>query len=237
MKNILFLFLLISGSVSAQSTSTFFDMADNFFERYVDNGKVRYAEIKQNTKPLNDLLNEAKKVKISSESKAEYNAFWINAYNLAVIKGIVNSYPVKSPMDISGFFNEKKYSLGQKSVTLDEIEKQLLLGVFPEEERFHFVLVCAAKSCPPIIQKAYRPETLEDQLQQQTLKAINDPQFVRVSKDKVEFSELMKWYKKDFTKGKITLIEYANKFRKNKIPAGLSSGFYTYNWELNELQQ
>ncbi len=235
MKYLLIVCLLFSGLASAQNTSTYFDDADEFFQKYVDNGRVRYAEIKQNPKALKNLLAEAKKIKVSPKDEAVYKAFWINAYNLAVINGIINNYPVKSPLDIDGFFAEKKHSLGQRSVTLDEIEKQLLLGEFPTEERFHFVLVCAAKSCPPVIAKAYRPETLEKQLQEQTVKALNDPQFVKVGKDKVQFSELMKWYNKDFTKGKFSLIEYVNQFRKNKIPSSLSSGFYAYNWELNDI--
>jgi hypothetical protein len=210
MKNILFLLVLISTSTIAQNSTEFFTMSNSFFEMYVDNGRVKYAEIEENPKSLNDLLAEAKKVKISPQNGAEFKAFWINAYNIAVIKGIVDAYPVKSPLDIQGFFNEKKFSLGQRSVTLDEIEKEILLGQFPEEERFHFVLVCAAKSCPPIINEAYSPAKLEEQLQQQTRSALNDPEFIKVSDNKVLFNELMKWYNKDFTgKGK-SLIEYVN---------------------------
>lgn len=75
----------------------------------------------------------------------------------------------------------------------------MLFAVFPEEARFHFVLVCAAIGCSPIVTKAYRPETLEKQLQEQTVKAMNSPDFVKVEKDKVLLSELMKWYEKDFS--------------------------------------
>lgn len=233
MKKILFLLLLVTGSAVAQNASVFFDMSDDFFQQYVENGKVRYAEIKENPKALNNLLAEAKKAKVSPSNEAEYKAFWINAYNLAVIKGIVDAYPVKSPLDIDGFFNSKKYSLGQRSVTLDEIEKEILLGKFPEEERFHFVLVCAAKSCPPIIKEAYLPAKIEQQLQQQTISTLNDPGFIRVTGNKVLFSEIMKWYNKEFTGDGKSLIEYVNQFREKKIPANLEQGYYKYNWELN----
>ncbi len=234
MKYVAILFLFISGSLASQDTDSYFNLADKFFNTYVENGLVKYAEIKKNPKSLNDLMAQAKNINIPPSNEAQFKAFWINAYNLAVIDGIVKSYPVKSPMDIKGFFDQKTYSLGQKSLTLDQIEKKMLLGNFPDEERFHFVLVCAAKSCPPIISKAYRPETLEAQLQQQTVKALNDPNFLKLTRDKVEFSEMMKWYKEDFTKGNVTLIDYVNKFRTKKIPEGIASGYYTYNWELNE---
>ena len=228
-----FLFLLISTILPAQDTSKFFDSADNFFKTYVENETVKYAEINQNPKALSDLMAEAKKIKISTENQNQYKAFWINSYNLAVISGIVKNYPVNSPMDINGFFDKTSYEIGGKKVTLNSIENDLLRAKF-SEPRFHFVLVCAAISCPPIISEAYRPETLEKQLQRQTEKAMNNPQFVQVQKDKVLFSEIMKWYEQDFTKNGQTLIEFANKYRKTPIPTNFETGFYKYNWKLNE---
>ena len=234
MKNILFLFLLLSGTITAQDNSAFFEQADDFFSTYVENGKVKYAEIKQNPKALNDLLALAKTAEVSPEEEAEYKAFWINAYNLAVINGIIKEYPVGSPMDVVGFFNKKKHSLGQQSVTLDQIEHDLLFENFPDEERFHFVLVCAAKSCPPLISEAYKPATLEEQMQRQTENALNDPQFIRVNGNKILFSEIMKWFNEDFTGDGSSLIQYANRFRKNKLPANAEVGFYKYDWDLND---
>ncbi len=232
-KSLTFLLLLISTVLSAQDTSKFFDSADNFFQAYVENGKLKYAEIKQNPKALSYLMEEAKNIEFSIENPDQYKAFWINSYNLAVISGILRTYPVSSPMDIDGFFDEISYEIGGKNVTLNSIENDLLRAKFPEP-RFHFVLVCAAKSCPPIISEAYRPETLEKQLQRQTEKAMNNPQFVQVQKDKVLFSEIMKWYEQDFTKNGQTLIGFANKYRKTPIPNNFETGFYKYNWKLNE---
>jgi hypothetical protein len=219
--------------VSAQEPSIFFDSADNFFKTFVKNGSVNYAEIKQNPKALSDLMAEVKKIKVSPENPDQYKAFWINSYNLAVISGIAKNYPVNSPMDIDGFFDKISYEIGGKKVTLNSIENDLLRAKFPEP-RFHFVLVCAAKSCPPIISEAYRAETLEKQLQLQTEKAMNDSQFVQVEKNKVLFSEIMKWYEQDFTKNGQTLIDFANKYRKTPIPTNFETGFYKYNWKLNE---
>ncbi|HZJ35558.1 MAG TPA: DUF547 domain-containing protein [Gillisia sp.] len=173
-------------------------------------------------------MEGAKKIEVSTENPDQYKAFWINSYNLAVISGIVKNYPVNSPMDIDGFFDKISYEIGGKKVTLNSIENDLLRAEFPEP-RFHFVLVCAAKSCPPIISEAYRPETLEKQLQRQTEKAMNNPQFVQVQKDKLLFSEIMKWYEQGFTKNGQILIGFANKYRKIPIPNNFETGFYKYN--------
>ncbi|RKS55114.1 uncharacterized protein DUF547 [Gillisia mitskevichiae] len=235
MKFFSLLILLISSFSFAQESSKFLDASDDFLKHYVSNGRVKYAEIKQNPNELQELLSLVKQVKVSTENPDAYKAFWINAYNIAVINGIVKQYPVKSPMDIEGFFSTKTHSLGQKSVTLDDIEKKFLLGNYPEEARFHFVLVCAAIGCPPIITEAYRPETLEKQLQQQAVKAMNSSDFVKIQKDKVLLSELMKWYQKDFTRKGGTLLDYVNKYRNTPIPDNLKIEFYNYNWDLNAL--
>lgn len=236
MKYFSFLIILFSISLPAQNTSVFFDGADAFFNKYVENGKVKYTEIKDNPKHLKELLAEAKKVKVSPDQPKEFKAFWINAYNLAVINGIVQNYPVKSPMDIEGFFDKKLHSLGQRSVTLDEIEKKILFKNFPSESRFHFVLVCAAKSCPPIIDEAYLPKKLEAQLQEQTKHALNDPEFLRVENQKAYFSNIFNWYKKDFLLNSPGIIEYVNQYRNKPISASAKIDFYEYNWELNDFK-
>lgn len=234
MKCFFILFLFSSVLARAQNNEVFYNMADEFLQNYVVNGKVKYAQIQQNPKALKDLMAEAKKVKVSAEDELEYKAFWINAYNLAVISGIVDSYPVVSPLKIKGFFDQRQFNLAGKAVTLDEVEKELLFANFPEEERLHLVLVCGAVSCPALLNVAYRPELLEKQLEEQTRTALNNPEFVKVGQKKVLFSEIFKWYKEDFTSGGRSLIQYVNQFRQNKIPEGLESGYYEYNWELNE---
>jgi hypothetical protein len=226
------IFLLSINAFSQDKTTQFFDEADALFGKYVSNGKVDYAAIKKNPEELNGLLAKAKGIKVNKSDTNTYKAFWINAYNIATIKGVVNNYPLKSVMDVDGFFDKTKYDIGGKSIALDGIQKEMLQAEF-HEPRFHFVLVCAALSCPPIIKKAYRPETLEKQLQEQTVKALNDPQFVQHNGKEVLFSQIMKWYNEDFTKNGQTLIQFTNKYRKEKISEECKEGFYEYDWRLN----
>lgn len=234
MRHFSFLIFFISSLLPAQNSTQFFQTADSFFKAYVDNGKVKYAEIKQNPKLLNNLLEQAKKVAVSPEMEQEFIAFWVNAYNIAVIHGIIKFYPVDSPMDIAGFFDLQKHELGHLSLSLDEIEHEILFKNFPEESRLHFVLNCAAKSCPPLFSGAYLPATLEDQLQRQTKEVLNDPEFIRIKKNKVLFSKIMKWYQNDFTRNSETLVAYVNRYRNSPISDQLPIDFYEYNWDLNE---
>jgi hypothetical protein len=227
-------FLLSSSTavIFSQNLSSFFDEADALFGAYVTNGKVDYAALQANQDALNTVLATAAQLKVSVSDKNNYQAFWINAYNLAVIKGIIDVYPTNSPIDNKGFFDEIKYDLGGVSVSLDAIENTLLRAQF-SDPRFHFVLVCGAQGCPPLISKAYRPTTLESQLQQQTIKAINNANFIKTSDGMVTVSELFKWYKVDFVSGGQTEIDFLNKYRKVKIPKTARLSYYNYDWRLN----
>ncbi|MEM7381060.1 MAG: DUF547 domain-containing protein, partial [Bacteroidota bacterium] len=135
MKKLVFVFaIMISGlltAVQAQGTSDFFNKADTFFKTYVKDGRVSYKDIKANPAALDELLQLAKGITVSENDAANYQAFWINSYNLLVIKGIVDSYPVKSPLDIGGFFDKKKYDIGGTSTTLNDLENKLLRAKFP----------------------------------------------------------------------------------------------------------
>ncbi len=234
MKNIIVIFFSLTIQYGfSQGTEDFFTQADAFFKTYVSDGRVNYSEIKKDPSSLDQLLDMASSISISKDQVKEFQSFYINAYNLAVLKGIVNAYPVKSPLDIKGFFDKTTYNLGGKEITLNDLENKILRKNFPKEARFHFVLVCAGLGCPPIIDKAYTPETLEKQLQRQTVKALNDPNFVKVKGNKVQLSQIFEWYKEDFTLNG-SEIDFINTFRKEKIPSGAKVSYYPYDWSLNQ---
>jgi len=194
MKKLIYIvtFLIATAGIS-QSTTEFFEKSDTFFKKHVSKGRVDYKAIKNNPVALDELLTIAKNIRVSKTNKKTFQAFYINAYNLSVIKGIVNKYPTKSPLNIKGFFDKTKYTIGGKSTTLNDLENKILRKNFPKEARFHFVLVCAGLGCPPIIPEAYKPSTLEKQLQRQTTIALNNPNFIKVKGKKVQLSQIFEW--------------------------------------------
>lgn len=222
---------VVSLSVNAQNkTSQFFKQADTFFKAYVQNGKVDYNRLSKNDLALKALIDLSNEITVDKSDANNYKAFWINVYNLGVIEQITDSYPVNSPMKISGFFNGNKRNLGGKKITLNDIENKLLRGNF-KEPRFHFVLVCGAISCPPIVNYAYTPEKLESQLEKQAKLALNNDDFIQNKNGKTEISEIFSWYKQDFGGAKAKVAAFINQYRKQKITKDF--GYYTYNWQLN----
>jgi hypothetical protein len=213
----------------------FFDNANSFFKKNVRNGKVDYQGITGNTNDLNELVAFLSDASISKSNMNTYKAFWINAYNILTIKGIVDNYPIKQPLDVDGFFDKKKFAVGGEQLTLNDIENKKLRAVL-NDARIHFVLVCGAQSCPPIISEAYYPKNVNALMEQQTKKATNADFFVKVNDGAktATVSMLMKWYKDDFVNGTTTEIDFINKYRTTKIPADYTLKYQDYNWDLNK---
>ncbi len=232
---VIVLFLTASFAFS-QSTSEFFSKSDAFFKSNVKNGRVTYKSIKDNPAALNELLEMAKVISVSQDNAAEYQSFWINGYNLLVIDGIVKNYPIKSPLDKPGFFDGNKNEIGGTKITLNDIENKLLRKNFPKEPRFHFVLVCGGLGCPPIIDEAYTPSKLDTQLETQTKLALNDPNFIRVNKNKVKVSQIFEWYPGDFKQDGKKLVDFINQYKSEKLPEKAKVSYYPYDWTLNEVK-
>lgn len=234
-KTIILTYLFLATfSVEAQDLKTFFNEADAFLKEYVANGKVAYFKLDENPNKLNNVLKIAEEISVSQTDASNYQAFWINAYNLSVIKGIIDNYPTKSPLDDAGFFDKTKHSLGGKQITLNDIEHKLLRAKF-KDARFHFVLVCGALGCPPLISQAYMPNTLDTQLDAQTKIAMNgDFLKVNLKKKRVEASKIVEWYKEDFTMNKTSEIDFINKYRTDKIGNDFKLTYFPYNWNLNK---
>lgn len=224
------------GFLTAQASDldVFFKKTEKLMSAYVHQGKVDYQALSANPMLLNEAYSLAGRIEVEKTDANNYKAFWINAYNLSVIKAITDAYPIKSPMDLPGFFDSRKHYLGGVKMTLNYLENELLRANF-KEPRFHFVLVCGALSCPIIENFAYLPNKLEAQLEAQARKALNNDEFLKVdaAKKKVKFSQIFKWYQEDFAEDKKGLIDYVNPYRKNKIAANSKVSYYDYDWTLN----
>jgi len=228
------LFGMFSAAIPAQ-TAAFFSNADAFLKSNVSSsGGVYYASIKANPASLNKMVDQVAKFPFKSADKNTQKAFLINAYNILCIKNVVDNYPITKPTNVPGFFDKTKFNVGGMSLTLSDIENKKIRPVY-KDSRTHFVLVCAAKSCPPIANYAFTPSKLESQIQARTKLAMNSKSFIKVNNEakKVSISQIFEWYKPDFTAEAKNFLTYINKYRSTPIPSNYKVGFYPYNWALN----
>jgi hypothetical protein len=206
---------------------------DELLRQYVGaNGKVNYQGLlKQNTKLQRYLDLLAANPPRETWPRDERMAYWINAYNAFTVKLILDNYPLKSIMDLRGgkVWDHKWITLGNETYSLNHIEHDILRPKY-KDARIHFALNCAARSCPPLLNRAYQADNLDRLLEQQTKVFINDKKFNQISPKTAQVSKIFEWYAEDFG----DLVAYLNRYSTTKIEAGAKLSFNEYVWALNE---
>ncbi|UCH35765.1 MAG: DUF547 domain-containing protein [Armatimonadota bacterium] len=215
------------------------ELFDAVLQEHVgSHGLVDYAALRRDRARLDQYLDALARTDASSlPSREDRLAYWLNAYNAFTIAGVLDHYPVKSVQDVERFFKEQRYKAGGARYSLDDIENAVIRPTF-REPRIHFVLVCAAKSCPRLWSRAIDPGTLEQRLEASAKKFINSPAGARVDRTKKELtlSALFKWYRTDFLGEADSLAGYVRRYLDDP-PSDLAQyrvRFQAYDWSLNE---
>ena len=66
-------------------------------------------KIKLNIAEVESLYNQIGDVSLAGADENTNKSFYINAYNIIVIYWVTKHYPLKSPLDNSGFFDKVKH--------------------------------------------------------------------------------------------------------------------------------
>jgi hypothetical protein len=206
---------------------------DQLLKKYVNkNGVVNYAGIKKYQKPLKDYLESIRMHTPDDRwSREDELAYYMNAYNAMTIDLIVRNYPLQSIKDIKDPWEQRHWRIGEKSISLEEIEHEILRKM--NEPRIHFGINCASFSCPPLMDEAFTAAKVDAQLQRLAVQFINDSKRNKITADRVEVSNIFKWFKKDFTKNG-DLINFLNKYSKVPIDKNARVRYMDYDWSLNE---
>ncbi|MEN8447626.1 MAG: DUF547 domain-containing protein, partial [Cyanobacteria bacterium J06555_13] len=135
------------------------------------------------------------------------------------------------------FFSKPIYRVGNRNLSLDNIEHDLIRKQFAEP-RIHFALVCASFSCPILRNEAYRPATIDQQLTQAAQNFINDTTKNRY--DKVEntlyCSKIFQWYEQDFLAVSDSIPAYFKTYLKQQLSETPHVQYLPYDWSLNGLK-
>ena len=230
-------------------------------EKFVtETGRVDYAALKADSADLDRYVTQ-----LAARSPASHPrefptrnsqlAYWINAYNALVMKGVIEKWPVKSVVKIGllppSFFWRKKFVVGGKKYTLNNIEKDILLKGLAEP-RIHFALVCASNSCPPPRREAFTAENTERLLEEGARAFVNDSRHVRieVGRNRITLSKIFDWYKGDFEKyaraqgsagGENALLDFLRIYADEPTRQALDTlddpkiDHFDYDWGINDV--
>lgn len=219
-KYILFIYLLVlTGHVvlAVEETKQAFsydDYAAVLKDHVDDKGMVNYKKLKAAPQRLNALITAMSKVDQKSYerwNKEEKIALWLNAYNAFTLKALINNYPIKSSFfrsriypknsirQIPGVWSKIKFNVMGRDLTLGHIEHEILRKKF-NEPRIHMAMVCAAMGCPPLLNKPYTGQRLNEQLDERSLRFLANPAKLKIDRiaGVVYLSPIFKWFKGDF---------------------------------------
>jgi len=218
-----------------------------------DEGFVNYASLTEDRVDLDAYLGTVAKADISQLSRDERLATLINAYNAFTLRLITEYYESGSSgpngkgrltsikqIPVGERWKDDRWDLGGRTVSLDELEHQIIRKDF-EEPRIHWALVCAAISCPQLRREPYTGARLDEQLAEQGRNYHRRDDAFRFDQERgtVYLSSLYDWFGEDFVEAEGSPVRYAARY-SDALRAALESGreltieYIEWDWTLND---
>ncbi|MBN8215942.1 MAG: DUF547 domain-containing protein [Spirochaetes bacterium] len=199
--------------------------------RHVKEGVVDYPAMrKDDSKALLDrFIDEGGKVHWDKLEEREAKALLINLYNAATLRLILEHPEISSITNLKNPWDQKIFQVGEKFISLNELENGIIRPKF-RDARVHLVLNCSARSCPPLLSKPLRADTLENQLDDACVGALGNARLIRPNRigasgdsNSLGLSRIFQWYEGDFVASFGSLEGFLARYRGgNKIIGGLS---------------
>lgn len=209
---------------------------------YVDSrGLVDYAGWKDHDGDLASLDRYLAQFVLTDRAEAEGDertAALVNAYNAFTLQWILRNYPTESIRLLDDSWPAERHRIGRGRHSLEQIEHENLR---PELGwKVHSLIVCAARSCPPLQQEAVTTESLDAMVEKTYRIWLARPDLNRYEPDRnrVEISQIFDWFAEDFTGShsvRAILARYGPARHRGFLAAGdYRIGFMDYHWGLND---
>ncbi len=188
------------------------------------------------------------------DEKYEAIAFWLNAYNFFMLAHILEnptdggSEWIESVRDYGSFFRPYRvfsldiFEIGGRKYSLDEIEKDILLGHEYrsrgwKEARVHFAVNCASVGCPPLRQVLYTGKNTDALLTENTERALKTGRHMHFDNGTLRLSQLFEWYEEDYREEAGSVRKWIKAFvdedTRDKVREARRIRHIDYDWTLN----
>ncbi len=252
-----------SGSFSQEIT----DQYSALLQRYVsaDGLTVNYQGWLNNPADVAALKQVVQAVAEEDFDSLDPNAqlsFLINAYNILTLDLILSNYADTAPGPGKPFtsgrsirniqsldfavWDDLEFIVAGESLSLNEIEKDRIVSY--RDARIHFAVNCASKGCPPLLNRSFTPETLNEDLDLMSGLFVNSQKDQQTTYDlskkppEIRTSRILSWYKDDFIQD--TRFGSVKAFFKTYVDSSIIANpadidgfrirFFSYGWGLNE---
>jgi hypothetical protein len=172
-------------------------------------------------------------------STADRLAFYVNSYNVLVIKTILDG---KSPSNVFSrlsFFKGPEYNVAGTDLNLSDLEHKIIRPL--NEPRIHFALVCAALSCPKLLNTIYTAPKLDKQFDTAASQFINNVDRNHFEPDKqiAHLSKIFDWFSEDFELNGSSVSTFIASYINDEtlaeelLQGGYKIKYNNYYWSLN----
>ncbi len=193
----------------SQHTGPLHRPLDAILEVYVRDGLVYYRALKSERGRLD---RYAASLNVPAETyggwtREQQMAFWLNAYNVFVLRTVIDHYPIKGRSDaypassirqIPGAFERTKHRAAGRIVTLDEIEKTILVEF--KDPRLYLALGRGAVGSGRLHSEAYTGARLAAQLDSTLGDFMTRQAMIRIdrSADTMSVTPIISWHEPEF---------------------------------------
>lgn len=217
---------------------------DLILKASVKDDLVNYRQIASSTE-LDRQLAELERVSPSKiVDPKEQLTFWINTYNVLIIKNVADHYPVSSIVKIGRELSMRKFVIGGHTYsTADIMDNQIKPRLVGENAQALFCVCGGAKGYPPLINHAITARSLVEDMKNNTEKFIANPAnvYANAEMNKFTLSPFFKWYEDLFTREYgspfvfvNTVLSPDNRLDLNN-PNVQQSYMINFDWQLNDL--
>jgi hypothetical protein len=173
-----------------------------------DKGMVDYTTLRRQRLKLKALLRQFQNLdpdEYRTWTRENKIAFWLNAYNIQMLKIITDNYPIRSSrilrlypgwgpnsiLHIKGMWTDYKFLVMDEEFTLSEIDKRFFRKEF-DDPRIFFALSRGSLSSPPLRNEPYYGHRLDKQLDDQVNRFLTSPLALNIDtkKQRVYLSSL-----------------------------------------------
>jgi hypothetical protein len=182
---------------------------EDILDLYVRDGYVYYRALRSERGRLDRYIGSLNVPADRYErwSREQKMAFWVNAYNVFVLKTVIDAYPIrgKSPVyppvsirQIPGAFEQLRHRAAGRVVTLDQIEKTIL----PEfkEPRLVLALGRGAVGSGRLRSEAYSANRIAQQLDGLQREFVTHQTMVKIDRaaGEITVTPIVSWHEADF---------------------------------------
>jgi hypothetical protein len=182
---------------------------DQVLDLYVRDGLVYYKALKSERARLDRYASSLNvpEATYAGWSREQQMAFWLNAYNAFTLQTVINHYPIRgksaaypssSIRQIAGAFEKTPHRAAGRSLTLDDIEKNVL----PEfkEPRLYLALGRGAVGSGRLRSEAFTADRLAQQLDAVAADCMRQNQMLKIDREAgtISVTPIISWREAEF---------------------------------------